>query len=133
MTNEVKQPEVNVYSLFADTSPNHTHTVTFKDVEFEFTYRQLTWGEKSEIINNSYILHKGEESSRFSIARYWLLCITKMVTDSPFHAEPSLIWNEITISKLDPNVVEQLIDICPKVDTTADVEEVKKDSPEQTG
>lgn len=123
---------LNVYSLFADTDARFTHTLNYMDNEWVFEYRQLTWGEKTDIIDQSYIIHKGENVSRFNIGRYWIQCLAKMVTDSPIHQEPTLAWNAITLSLLDQNVVEQLVDICPKVDTTAEVKEVKKDSPELT-
>ena len=125
MTEEVQQP-VTVYSLFANTVDTKTLTIECQGTEFEFRYRDLTWAEKSEIIDSAYTM-EADGSMHMSIGKYKLACIVQMVVDSPIHQAPDLLWNETVVGTLNPYIVDQLASIVPVMDTTLEMEEVKKD------
>ena len=125
MNAEVQQP-VSVYDLFVNATDTKTLILEFKDAEFEFRYRQLTWAEKSEIIDASFTI-EADGTPHMSVGKYKLACIVRMVVDSPIHQAPDLLWNETTVGTLDPRMVDQLATIVPPMDTTTEMEEVKKD------
>ena len=122
---QVEEVAFSAWDLFADVETQHTQTVRFKGHELEFKYRFLTWGEKSKIIDSSYIVEDGQ--FRFSPAVYIIKCLAVMVVDSPIHQDERMAYNEITLSKLDPFIVEQLAEICPARNAADEIEEVKKD------
>ena len=122
---QVEEVAFSAWDLFADVETQNTKTVNFKGHQIEFKYRNLTWGEKSKILDASYIAENGV--LRFSAPNYILMCITSMVTDSPIHQDPTMLFNELTISKLDPAVIEQLAEICPATSVAEEMDEVKKD------
>lgn len=123
--NEQVESVFSAYDLFADVETKNTKTINFKGHAIDFKYRNLTWGEKSKILDASYVAENG--TLRFSASNYILLCLTNMVVDSPIHQDERLLFNELTLSKMDPAVIEQLAEICPATSVAEEMDEVKKD------
>ena len=125
MSDTVEQTPVDVFDLFADTETLNTLNVKFKGNVWEFKYRNLSWGEKSKILDNAYKIEG--DSVRFSASSYILQCLETMIVDSPIHRDERLIFSGMVLAKLDPSVIEQLSQICPSTSVAEEMEEVKKD------
>ena len=126
---DLGEPDVN--DLFVNTSKQHSITINHKGHDWVFKYRPLTWREKYECMENSYAFHEfvdknGEkkEEYRTMATNYYILCLTKMLTETPLPAVSATV-----LGLLDIDFMDKLIEICPLMygSATEAEEEIKKE------
>ena len=83
-----------------------TLEVTHNDKKWVFVYRDLSWAEKYKCVDVAQVWSQGEFS--FSLSAYYTAALIEMIVDSPIKP-----FTETTLSKLDTNVVAQLLTIVP--------------------
>ena len=85
---------------------NQALEVTHNDKKWVFIYRELSWAEKYKCVDVAQVWNQGEFS--FSLSAYYTAALIEMIVDSPVRP-----FTETTLSKLDTNVVAQLLTIVP--------------------
>ena len=126
-TNEQQEKDVN--DLFADTQVENSIIIRHKGNDWEFRYRNLTWREKYEALEKAYVYFtfkdkNGKDVSdvKYTPTNYFIACLCLMITSSPFP-----VVSEAILNSLDIAVMDQLVSICPAMNSDAVDKEVKKE------
>ena len=107
-------------SLFASEELKSLEII-FKNQKWVFTYKDLNWGDKNICVDQAQEWSDGE--FKFSVNKYYVKALSMMLVDTPIRP-----ITDITLSKLDRRIGEQLIAIVPNpVELPEEVEELKKE------
>lgn len=126
MATKVNKTTLDISQFLREDEDTETLTITIKDVETKWEYRQLSWYEKNQCVSKATTIIPSETGPTFGfdIATYYTEALQRMLVSAPIPITP------VTLRSLKDEVGSILQTIVPQPLDESAGEATKKESEE---